>query len=71
MGRYPVLPVDESVAAQFGKLASELRRVDQPKPVLDLLIAATARQSGLTIATRNAKHFSDIPGLNVEEWNIY
>lgn len=68
MGRYPVLPLDEAVAAQFGRLAAELRRAGETKPAVDLFIAATARQHGLTIATLNAGHFSDIPGLSVEDW---
>ena len=68
-GQYPVLSVDGAVAAQFGKLASELRRAGQPKPALDLFIAATARQHELVVATLNAKHFADIPGLRVEDWS--
>ena len=68
-GRYPVLAVDEAVAAQFGKLASELRQAGHTKPALDLFVAATAKRHGLTIATLNIGHFLNIPGLAVEDWS--
>lgn len=57
-----VLPFDESVAAEWGRYAAEcegefgaewLDRVD----IRDSLIAATARAHGLSVATRNGKHF--------------
>ncbi|MCE9613677.1 MAG: type II toxin-antitoxin system VapC family toxin [Lentisphaerae bacterium] len=67
-GRYPVLPFDEAVAKHFGQLASDLRRAGQTKPVIELLIAATAGCHGLVVATLNAKHFTGIPGVRVEDW---
>ena len=45
-----ILPVDREVAAQWGKLA-----VPDPLPVVDALLAATAKVHGLTLATRNTK----------------
>ncbi|HUN31472.1 MAG TPA: type II toxin-antitoxin system VapC family toxin [Trebonia sp.] len=46
------LPVTRSVSAQWGR-----RPGDYPMPVIDSLIAATARAYGLTVVTRNAKDF--------------
>jgi predicted nucleic acid-binding protein len=66
--RYPVLPVDEAVAIQFGKLSGELKRLGTPKPVVDLWIAATAKRHGLIVVSLNAKHFRGIPGVAVEDW---
>lgn len=37
--------------------------------VVDLLIAATARSSGLVLATLNARHLEGIEGLAVEDWS--
>jgi len=68
-GRYPVLPFDVSAAAHFGKLAAALRRAGSPKPAIDLLIAATARRHGLTVATLNPRHFVGLPGVDVEDWS--
>ena len=67
--QYPVLPFDEAVADIFASLAVSLRREGKPRPVLDLMIAATACSHGLILVTLNAKDFAGIPGLVVEDWN--
>jgi toxin FitB len=43
-----VLPVDRSIADEWGRM-----NVPDPLPVVDGLLAATARVLGLTLATRN------------------
>ena len=48
--RERILPVDEAVAEEWGRL-----NVPNPVPVVDGLMAATARVHGLTLATRNVK----------------
>lgn len=54
-----VLPVSLPVATAWG------RRPDpQPLPVIDALIAATARVHGLTVVTRNVKDF-ELAGIPV------
>jgi toxin FitB len=45
-----ILPIDEAVAQEWGRL-----NVPDPIPVIDGLMASTARVHGLTIATRNLK----------------
>jgi toxin FitB len=45
-----ILPVDQEVAERWGEM-----NVPDPIPVLDGLIAATARVHDLTVATRNLK----------------
>jgi predicted nucleic acid-binding protein len=45
-----ILPVDQEVAERWGEM-----NVPDPLPVLDGLIAATARVHELTVATRNVK----------------
>jgi toxin FitB len=49
----PVLPIDAATAGEWSKLLAELRRKGRAMPVTDSLIAASARQYGLTVATRN------------------
>jgi predicted nucleic acid-binding protein len=68
--QYPVLPFDAAAAATFGELAAASRRQGKPRPVLDLMIAATACRHGLIVATLNARDFLGIPGLLVEEWGV-
>jgi len=67
--RYAALPFDQTVAAAFGAMAAALRRQGEPRPVVDLLIAATARRHGLVVATLNTRHFMGIPGIEVEDWS--
>lgn len=45
-----VLPVDLTIAEEWGRM-----NVPDPLPVIDALLAATAKVHGLTLATRNVK----------------
>jgi predicted nucleic acid-binding protein len=49
----PVLPIDAVTAVSWAGLLAELHRKGRTMPVKDSLIAATARQHGLSVATRN------------------
>ncbi len=53
-----VLPIDRAIAEEWGRM-----NVPDPLPVVDGLLAATARVNGLTLATRNA---ADIARTGVE-----
>lgn len=68
-GRYTVLPFDAAAADTFSRLAVETRRRGRPRPVVDLMIAATALRHGLVLATLNVRDFAGIPGLVVENWS--
>lgn len=63
-----VLPFDASAAEVYGPLRAQLegegRRLDEP----DLRIASIALSRGLTMITGNVRHFSRVPGLEVENW---
>lgn len=45
-----ILPIDRSIADEWGRI-----NVPNPLPVVDGLLAATAKICGLTLATRNVK----------------
>lgn len=51
------LPWDAAVSRQWAKLVVALKRAGKPVPILDGMIAATALEHGLTVATRNVKDF--------------
>lgn len=68
-GRYEILPFDEGAVLLFGEMAAELGRRGEPRPILDLQIAVTARRHGLIVATLNAKHFAGLPGVQMEDWS--
>lgn len=54
-----VLDMDATTAAEWAGLLADLRRKGRAMPVKDSLIAATARQHGLTVATRNISDYSN------------
>lgn len=54
----PVLDLDASTGRVWATLLSELKRKGHSMPVTDSLVAATARQHRLVIATRNIDHFA-------------
>ncbi len=54
-----VLPVTLPVAAAWGR-----QQYTRPLPVIDALLAATARVHGLTVVTRNVKDF-EVAGVQV------
>jgi predicted nucleic acid-binding protein len=58
-----LLPIDQDVADEWGRLRARAMR---PVPVIDSLLAATARVHNLTVVTRNEKDFRqlDVPVLN-------
>ena len=58
-----VLPVDTAVAEQWGRM-----NAIRPLPVIDALMAATAKANGLTLVTRNA---ADVAGLDVDVLNPF
>ena len=58
-----ILPVDRSVAEEWGRT-----NVPDPLPVLDALMAATAKVHGLVLATRNVK---DVGSTGVRTLNPF
>jgi hypothetical protein len=57
------LPFDPAAAADYAQIVATRSRRGRPVSVEDAQIAAIARSSGLTLATRNSKDFTDIDGL--------
>ena len=63
--------VDVETAYRYATIVAELRRTaaltERSKP--DLWIAAYAIQHAAPLVTRNTKHFTDIPGLELIEYS--
>jgi toxin FitB len=58
------LPWDAAISRRWAKLVVDLRQRGKTMPLLDGMIAATALQHDLTIATRNTRNFKKA-GLKV------
>jgi predicted nucleic acid-binding protein len=58
-----ILPFDLRAAKIAGKLTDIARAAGQAPGFADIAIAATAEAHGLTILTRNGKHFEPFGGL--------
>jgi predicted nucleic acid-binding protein len=63
-----ILPADDSVFEKAGELWVAARRGGYAHGDADLIIAATALQSGRVLVTGNTAHFAWIPGLRLDDW---
>ena len=63
-----VLPFDLAAGQTYGRLRVVLERAGAPLAEPDLRIASIAVTHGLTVVTGNVRHFSRVPGLQVENW---
>ena len=64
-----ILPVDAAVALAWGKIQGEAERVGTKLPVIDSLLAATAKIHQLTLATRNVADFDRCSATVFNPWN--
>ena len=63
-----ILPLELPVDREYGKLRHYLARNGTLIGPNDMLIAAQALCTGLTVVTANTGEFSRVPGLNIENW---
>lgn len=67
-GHSLVLPVTDAVFDRACLLWAEAKQGGQPCGDADLLIAATALEHNLALATGNLRHFSWVPNLRLVDW---
>ena len=67
--RSEILPVNESVIYLASDVYAYLYQRGQLISDADLLIAATALDQGLVLATNNENHFSRVSGLAIDNWS--
>jgi predicted nucleic acid-binding protein len=53
----PVVPIDGATSSEWATLVTALRKQGRSMPIKDSVIAASARQHQITIATRNVADF--------------
>jgi tRNA(fMet)-specific endonuclease VapC len=61
-----LIGIDEETAKIFGRERGRLRAAGMLIGDVDLFIAATALQKGVTLLTNNRRHFERIAGLRIE-----
>lgn len=65
---FTVAPFGEDEAARYAELYAVLERNGTPIGELDTQIAAHALTLGVTLVTHDVRHFSQIAGLQFEDW---
>lgn len=64
----PVLPLDDSVSIQYGKIRQSLQSSGKLIGNNDLWISAHVLAGKLILVTNNVTEFERVPGLRVENW---
>lgn len=63
-----VLVYDAAAARGYGEIRAHLEKDGTPIGPMDLMIAAHALATGLTVVTNNTREFRRVPSLQVEDW---
>ena len=63
-----ILPLTGTIFDRAALLWAHARQNGHPCGDADVLIAATALENGLVLATGNFRHFAWVPGLTTENW---
>jgi tRNA(fMet)-specific endonuclease VapC len=65
-----IFPFNEAAAVKYGVIRTSLEKQGQPISERDLQNAAIALANKLCVVTHNAKEFSRIAKLRVEDWAV-
>jgi len=63
-----VLPITDQIIVRAADIYADLHIRGQLIPDADILIAATAIENGLVMATNNLNDFGRIAGLRIDNW---
>lgn len=63
-----VLPFDDAVVSEYGKICAYLQKRGTPIGTMDMLIAGHAKAEGLILVTNNVREFERVPDLEIENW---
>ena len=64
------LPFDDRCSQAYGRIRNELEQTGTPIGPNNLMIAATAMASDLTLVTANTREFGRVVGLLLENWEV-
>jgi tRNA(fMet)-specific endonuclease VapC len=63
-----IWPFDWDAAKEYGRIATQLRRIGRPMQIPDIQLAAVAMVLGNCIVVTSDSDLSAVPGLRVENW---
>ena len=63
-----LLPVTKAISNRWGTLTARSQQQGRPVGNIDGLLAATAFEHGLSVATHNARHFKDLGVTIFDPW---
>lgn len=63
-----VMPIDDEVAQQYGRIRAKLEQAGKTIGNNDLWIAAHAKAGGWVLVTNNEREFKRVVGLKIENW---
>ena len=67
---FPLVEVTKAIIETFAGIKADLQKQGNIIDDMDLLIAATAITMNYTLVTNNERHFSRVPGLQIENWSL-
>jgi len=65
-----IMPLDAAGAAAAGEIAAVRKRSGRPVDFRDTLIAGIATSRRAIVATRNVRHFADLPSGCINPWEF-
>lgn len=65
-----ILPLDIPILLTWGSLVASLEKEGRPLPAIDSLLAATAAETGFTLATRNTGDFEPAGISLFDPWSF-
>lgn len=68
VSQFVSLPFDDDAAREYGRLRADLEKRGMVIGPHDLQIAAIALVHGLILVTHNINEFSQVPGLQLVDW---
>lgn len=63
-----ILPIDEAIALEWGRIATRCEASGTPIPVIDALLGATAVVHGLAVVTRNTSDIARSGAPIIDPW---
>ncbi len=65
-----IIDLGRAILLRWGQLVGERKKIGHNLPVIDSLIAATALDGKLTLATRNESDFAELGLTIINPWNL-